>query len=448
MAGCAIFTLEHPATRFAGRLRLAAASVLMVASALVATDAGAQRLGPLLDTDIPFDIDRGNNVSVADRPHPEDDALGVPAGAFIVYPEVGVGAGYTSNVFGAQNHPRSDGFLELQPDVRAESQWSRNWLRVEASADLNRYLDETIKNETGYLLSAAGRIDFKDDSNLLLSASHDKIYLEQYSGAFPANAAGSVPLHRTQADVRGTYVFNRLRLVVDARINRMDFDDTRAVGGQSLDQDYRDETAKTAGARAEYAISPTTALFVQGSYIDSDYRLSSTAISSRSSREYRFLSGITFDAAALARASAGIGYSNRNYRNSVYPSIHSLAVDIRLEYFLSGLTTISLALKREPQDAIVGRSPGYIATMPHARVDHELLRNLILYTQADFEHDKFRNLDRVDNLFRIGAGAKYTPRRNIVVNPDISYFDRKSRGDLTGQTFKEVRFSVLTTLRI
>ena len=127
--------------------------------------------------------------------------------------------------------------------------------------------------------------------------------------------------------------------------------------------------------------------------------------------------------------------------------LKGLAVDIQADYLVTQLTTVSLAARREAQDAILANSPGFTATRVQARIDHEYLRNLLLRTQVDFERDKFVDIDRRDTQFRVEAGAAYTPFRHLVIDPTAQFIKRDSKGNVPGQRFDELRILLRTTLR-
>lgn len=430
--------------------RLVTAMLAATGTATFASPAAAQApgFGSLLGTEIPFELDRGNNTSVLDRQHPEIEPLGVHAGSFFVYPVVATGVSYTSNVYGEENDPTDDAFLTVEPRVSAQSDWRRHALTVRASGAFKRFVNNPLKNESGYNFAADGKLDIVGDNNLTASMDYGRTYLAQYSGAFPSNSAASVPLDRFRTVVRGTVVLNRLRFIVGADVNDMDFGDTETLDGDLLDQDYRDATVTRFSGRAEYALTPSTAMFLQATYALSDYTNTNGGATDRGGDETRVLAGITFDITRVARAAIGIGYLTRHYSNPIYPDIGALAADVRLDYFASQLTTISLALRRETQDAIVATSPGYVVTEVQLRADHELLRNLLLYAQAGYEHDQFKNITRRDDLATVGVGGNYTPFRNLVLNPDLQYISRKSNGEFFGQQFNEFRAMVRTTFRI
>ncbi|WP_081668660.1 outer membrane beta-barrel protein [Sphingomonas phyllosphaerae] len=430
------------------RHRVVASRLLAAVSMLAAgmSAAQAQTTRSVLDTGIPFDLPQTDRVTVLQRPHPEVDALGVHAGAFLVFPQIELAANATNNVFGATTDTNSDVYATVAPRIDARSDWSRHQLQAHARGTFRRYLDYSIKNENGYDVGVDGRLDIVGDSNLRAAVNADRIYITQLSGDFPRFAAASVPLDRQVASLRGTYAFNRLQLIGDVNVTRLNYSDTRALDGTLIDQDYLDRTATRLTARAEYNVSPVTSLFVQGIYTLHNYRVTNFDFD-RSGDEVRVIGGAAFDVTPLIRTRLGVGYLTRHYDTAGVGNLSGLALDAQVDYLITELTTISLSARRDVRDAIVTGSPGYVASRVSAEIDHELLRNLILIGRADVEKDDFSRIDRDDTLFHVGASALYTLNRSMVLTPSIDYSNRDSRGAQIGQRFNEVRAGLSLTLR-
>jgi hypothetical protein len=409
--------------------------------------ANAQEFGTLLDSDIPFDLRDEEQVSVLERPHPELEPLGVRAGAFLVYPEIGIESGFTSNVFGASVDKKSDSYIELLPAISARSGWSRHMAYFYAKGDFKRYTSNPIKNENGYDVGFESRADLVGQSNVFTSLKATRIYLTQYSGDFPQNAAGSVPLDRITATVRGTYDRSRIRVIGSVDANRLNFADTKSLSGGQIDQDYLDHTTTRVSGRAEYRVAPGTIAFAQTTFAFHSYATANTFLN-RSGTEIRVLGGAAFNITPLIRSRIGVGYLSRRYDDPAVKALKGIAFDAQFSYLVTPLTTISLGGQREVRDANLANSAGYKSSVIQARVDHELLRNLVLYARADGEKDNFSSIDRRDTLFRIGTGATYKPFRNIVVEPTIDFVKRTSRGTNSAQSFDEFRFAINAVFRL
>jgi uncharacterized protein (PEP-CTERM system associated) len=61
-----------------------------------------------------------------------------------------------------------------------------------------------------------------------------------------------------------------------------------------------------------------------------------------------------------------------------------------------------------------------------ANADHELLRNLLVTLGASYENDNFQGITRTDNVFTLGAGARYLVSRHLFFGGSLTYYQRSS----------------------
>jgi hypothetical protein len=403
---------------------------------------------PFLQSEIPFDFDRGRNVSVVDRERPEYQALGIQTGGFTLFPRLQAGVGYSDNVFGSDVNKREDVFFTLDPQITASSNWSRHALSATASANIRRYAEEDLKNTEGWNLGVDGRYELVGSSYLAAGARIRRSSEELYSGAFPEDAVGTVDYDQMGGYIRANYQVSRVRLLASADVNKFDFSDVAGIAGE-IDQDNRDRTVYRTSGRAEYALTPDASIFVQGAYSRSEYRTDLLpGVANRDSDEVRVIGGASFDLTALIRGSVGAGYVKRSYDSPLYNAIDGVSADIRLEYFITELTTISLNGRRYIEDSTFANSGGYFNTGAGIRIDHELLRNLLLNAAVDYENDDFKRIDRDDNIYRVQGGARYLMNRSIGLGTTVAYTSRKSSGVDATRDFDEVRALISLLLQI
>jgi len=408
----------------------------------------AQNYDPFLDSEIPFDISRGHNVSVVDRERPEYDPLGVRLASLLVYPSAQLGVGYSTNVFGSANNPTSDAFFAFDPRLTVQSDWSRHAAGFHASGAFRRFAEATLKNENGFSVGTDGRLDVGPSSYLNASIGGTRDYEAQYSGSFPQNAARSVEYFRKNAMFRATYQGARLKIIGSTDITDFNFRDTQLLNGAVLDQDFRDRTIYRGSGRVELALSPDTAGFVQATYSSIGYKRPLTTGGNRDGHEFRVLGGATLDLTALIRGSIGLGYVRRDYDSPAFKSFGGLSADIRLQYFPSQITTVTLSAQRKIEDSILANSSGYFVNAVSLSVDHELLRNLLLNAEFDYQRNVFQTVTRRDQMFRVTGGARYLINRSLTLSANTTYFDRTSSGLPTGQQFDEWRGTLSLTISL
>lgn len=400
----------------------------------------------LILPNLPLEYDRGRNVSVLQRERPEYQAQGVRAGSFLVYPRLELSGGFTDNAYQIENDKQSDAYAIIAPSVAANSNWATHEFNLSAGARLRRFASETPRNETNYTIDANGRLDATRTltfNGLLRTARATE---PRSSAASPQDAAEAIQFQQTTASVGSAFAGSRIRGQVAVTVDEFSFSDVRAFSGARISQANRDQTLFRTTGRGEYAVSPDTSVFLQGGFVDTDYRRPlSIGVANRDSKEFSIIGGASFDLSSLIRGGIGIGYVSRNYDARIYQDISGLAAEARLEYFMTQLTTIGLNVRRTVQDSFFGTSSGFFATAAALRVDHELYRNVLLNAQIGYEQDDFVNNSGKSKILRYSAGGRYLLNRNVGLGLLVGRDNRSTSGSAALQSFDETRalFSVV-----
>jgi hypothetical protein len=381
------------------------------------------------------EYDRGRNVSVMERERKDYDAIGVHVGGFSVFPRLDTRLVYSSNVFATDSNKTADSYLALTPSVEARSNWSRHQLQGDAGLRLRRFADTTALNENGWYVHTNGRLDIHGDSYATATLGAERTFEEPGSTNFPGNAAKPIPINQWTAGVRDVTQLNRLRLSAGAVYQDLDYHNVPIVFDPAnptlttVDTGGRDRNAWSYDGKAEFAVSPDTAVFGQLTYTNTDYQDPGGGRfgPNRDSKESGVQVGANFDLSALVRGEVGAGYVQRKYDDSVaFPKVSGLALKGQVEYFPTQLTTLTFNLRRSVEDGTDNNAGGYFATGGGLRVDHEFRRNILINAAADYENDTFEGNTRKDKITTLSAGATYLLNRGLGVNGSIGYVNRDS----------------------
>ncbi|WP_343228430.1 outer membrane beta-barrel protein [Sphingomonas yunnanensis] len=420
---------------------------MMLCASVSPLAASAQVYGPLLDSEIPLSTATGRNQGVLDRPKPELAPQGLPLGGFRVFPEISAGIGLTTNVIGAETNPRSDAFATLRPQVTVASDWGRHALSGVFNYDGARYRWTPAKNEDAFLAQVDGRLDVVGRSVINGSASYRRTYEDQQEANFPINGGGTVAVDQARGMLRAAVVTNRLRWTFSTDFNSFRYSDTITTNNTRLDLSFRDRSVYRGTVRSEYQLSADNSVFAQATYRKTDY-VTTNPLDDRTSGEWRLSVGAIADVTSLVRIAGAVGYFHRSYDSPAFSSVGDLSVDLRADYYLSPITTISAVASRQLEEAAVRGSPGYIASRVGVRVNHELLRNLVPYVGAEYFEGQFKRYDRRDHGFGVGGGFNYTLNRRWLLGLDTNYRSRLSSGTQRGPEINEFRALTSLTFRI
>jgi hypothetical protein len=419
---------------------------LIAGAVLPGTAAMAQSVTPNIgDSALPYSANRGRNVGVLERSRAQFEPTGVRVGGFNVRSRVQVGLTYIDNIYGSASAPSGDGAASIAPSVDVRSGWSQNSLNLSAGAQLLRYFTFSRENQTSWYVEPSGHVDLTSDLRLEGVATRSRVYEPRYAQGSPGNAVKPIPIDIGSIVTRAIYQAGRHRGIVAVSVRDIDYGNVPSIGGGIVDQRFRDRSNSRVEGRYEYALSPDTSLFAQASYAQIRYPKELAPADDQSSDETMLMAGVSFDLTALVRSTLAVGYVRREFEQPVFQTMEGVTADLRLQYFITQLTTISLIGRREINDSPFRGTGAYFSNSVRARADHELLRNLLLYVQADFERTSFKQVERRDRITWLSGGARYLANRTVEFGLTGSVGQRRSRGSVSRPDIDESRVLVSAT---
>ena len=392
---------------------------------------------------------RDRNVSVAERPHPDFDAVGVRLGSFILDPSVGFSSGFSDNVFLDNTNRKSDVYARIEPYLSLASDWSNHRIALTAASDLRRYAHQTLRNQNAWYIYSQGRLDVTSDLTAQFDGQLDRTYETPYTEDVVANLTAPSTYLRKSAALKATYQPGRSRLIGTFDVNSYLFNTLRFANGTARDQRYRDRVIYRAAGIYEFALSPSVSFYGQARYDLTNYSAPfAVGIANRDSSAFTIIAGSNFDLAGLARGSLGIGYSRRSYKAaSLYPVAQGLSAQARLEFFPTELTTVIVTLQRQLQDASLGGRGAYWDNRFTLGVDHELLVNLILSASADLARRTYSDPVGTTSVYQFRLGGRYQATRSLGLNAALTYGRSRPDGAGLGNPFNELGATIGIRIR-
>lgn len=393
----------------------------------------------LIDVTVPDNFDRGRNESVLEHPRPDYTPLPIRVGSFNVSPSVEEGIGASDNVYQTNTAKQGDGYAFLKPSIAAASDWDVHALEFSAVGNFKRYFDETRRNLSLFGLKAAGRLNFADGITVFGEARFNREYESAQTGAIILPTTGAFSTYdRAYFSARAERQMGQSRLTVAYDHTSLDFKPLKSTAVGTIDQSTRNRVINRVTGRFEYAFTPSVALYGQASYENTDYSVPIVALGgNRDSEGARILGGVSFDLAGFLRGKIGVGYALRDYKLAIFDRVSGFSADAKLEYFPSALTTVTLSASRTIEDTAIGSTSSYYDTRTGVKVDHELLRNLLLHGQFEIGwQDYFEDVLKARN-YRANAGAEYFSNRNMRFKFDLYWYHRKDNGTGAGSNFYE-----------
>jgi hypothetical protein len=432
---------DRPCRSRRGQARLVLAGpALAVAAAVACEPVAAQELEP--------------GQTIRDRPRPNYDPRGLRVGGFLVFPSLTLREAYDSNIFATPDDEEGDFITRISPEVAAESQWSNHQLNFRAGAEQGVYADNSDENYLDWNIGVDGRLDITRDSNLFAGASWNNEHEERGS---PDDVNGEEPTEFDVANLTfgGEHTFNRLSFRLTNTYDRFDYDDVGTAGGGVIDNDDRDREIYATTLRASYEIQRNFAAFVEGSYNIREYDASQTDSRgttdpvNRDSDGWGIALGSAFDLTGITFGEASIGYRQQTFDDPQLDDVTGIAANASLTSNVTQLTSVTLAVQTSVDETTVGEDNEAAAASfsrgANLRVDHELLRNLLLNAEVGFVNRDFEGVDRMDNTVSAGLGADYLMNRYL--NFGVGYDFETRQSDQSGADYDKHLFFLSGTLQ-
>ncbi|MGE0740475.1 MAG: outer membrane beta-barrel protein [Hyphomonadaceae bacterium] len=361
--------------------------------------------------DIPPD-----EANVRDRVRPEYDPLGLRLGGFDLNATLDLGAASTDNVFATETGEQEDLIFSVSPSARLSSHWSRHSVSFIAGADFTSHEDFSSEDtETGYV-GADGRLDIGANSQVFGIARLAQ-QVEPRTNPDALIAAEPVEYERSELAVGAQHTFNRLRLRGTFATVEYDYDDA-----DGIDQDFRDSTEDSVTLRAEAEITPRLGAVLQARVDERDY----PNAPGLSSDGQTYLAGVIINFTDLMRGEITVGQFNREYESGA--EMDGTAIAALLDWYATRLTTVQFSARQTGEDSGATVAQPYIASEYGVRVDHELLRNVIVSGGIQMGQREYENIDREDEYRAAFVGADYFLNRRVALNARYTFDDTESSG--------------------
>lgn len=396
--------------------------------------------------DLGSNFSRDRNVSVRDRPRPDYEATGQKAGGFTVYPRVTVDLEHNDNIYAVATGKIDDNIWRVKPELAVRSDWSRNAIGFFAGGNIIRYADHDTENTEEYTVSANGRLDIARGSNISGTAQFQRL-TEPRTAITAGTPAGATPkpvqYNLVTTSLVGVKEFNRLRLT--GRLDDKDFN-YKDQGVASFNQNSRDRNEFYYGGKAEYAVSPDTAVYATVTGNKKDYDLKTPA-TNRTSDGYVVGLGANFDLSQVMRGDIQAGYMKQSYDLATFKDVSGFSAAGNIEWFPSQLTTVGVNGSRTIEESVAPGAGGFISNTIGASIDHELLRNVLLSAAYNHSNDDYRGIDRTDKRDNFSATATYLLNRRVGLFLTYNYLKQDSTGAAKASSFKDNKLTASVALQ-
>lgn len=374
---------------------------------------------------------REEAVSVRDRPRPDYDPLGVRLGGFNLNATADFGVASTDNLFAAASGNEQDDLVfTFAPSAWLTSDWSRHEVAVEGGASWVTHDDFKNEDYDTQYFRTRGRLDIGDSSSVGASVRFAHQVTPRTDPDVPT-VGNPVEYDRIDYSANAEHRFARFRVRAEAGHSDYDYEGV---------QTFRDNEEVMFRGRLEAEVSPRIGVVLQATVDERDYQNSPAFDSEGQS----LLIGATLNG-NLFSGEILVGQFERDY-TAAYAD--GLAVAAAVEWYVTRLTTITLTARRDADDQISATAGlPFITNQYGARVDHELLRNVILMGAVQGGHREYAT-DREDDFVNVDVGADYLLNRRVALQVRYEHDETDSTGLLPGRDFEVNALSLGLSLRL
>lgn len=379
-------------------------------------------------------------VAVQDRARPDYDPLGIRAGAFSIFPQIGVDAIYDDNIFATRDNTIDDWIIQLRPQIRFQSEWPRHSLAVRTGAILGYYQDNENENYQEYFVLANGRLDIMTGTTVSGSGGYERLHEERGS---PNDVNGIEPTEFDRQYLRLDIerAITSLQLRAGPFYDNFDFHSVRAVGG-IINQDNRDRDVYGGYVRLGYAASPNLLGFIRGSYNWRRYDIET----SRNSEGYQLDAGVSLDIGGITTGEAFLGYREQDFESPAFQTFDGFTYGASILWNPTPLTSVRFGITDEIEETILAGSSSYEAITYSVDVNHELLRNLLIGAAVAYREEDFQQIGRQDDFTRYRVSVNYLLNRNFNVEAGFNHDERSSNRPWGNYTINRIFISITAAL--
>jgi polysaccharide biosynthesis protein VpsM len=346
----------------------------------------------------------------------EPRAVGIKQDPLTLYPTASLSIGQNDNVLLTPARV-SSGVQIFGAGLKAEAQSGKSKYSVGYDGTFGRYNKSSADNYNYHVFSAIADMDLDSRARLKLGAD----YMEKSDprGSLPtANTA--VPNEYKQSGVNGLFSYGAQgaqgRIELEGAYTDKSYQNNRVV---TTNLDVR--TAK-GGATFFWRIAPKTEWLFQGVVTESDYK-SSTALTDNT--EYKFLTGLKWEATALTEGTFKIGYVKKDFWLPAATDAKGFVWDGSVSWKPLTYSTFDFNTGKSFNDPLGG---GNIINNRNANVKwtHSWTDRIKSEASAGLIKDDYSGLGRNDTTSSYGMKLTHDTLRWLTLGAEYTYTNRAS----------------------
>jgi hypothetical protein len=374
------------------------------------------------EPDAPLKVERDNlreTPAEGRRRRLEDDpyaAPGIRAGAFTIRPTLETGIRWTSNSDSSANGTSAI-LSETALRLRAESNWSRHRLGLEATGAWRKSISGAETSDPDAGLSADFQVDFSERTALTgaLGWNHSR---ESASAPSAVTGALSRPtLDALTGSLGLARDLGRIRLSARANAARSIYGDATDAASAVVSQKDRNNTYAGLTLRAGYEMSPALRPFIEGEVGRRifDNQTDSFGLE-RDATRMAIRVGIETNLGDKLRGDAAVGYLREDIEDTALEDIAGLSIAGTLNWSPMRGTSLALTASTSVEGSSTATSSGSLLHGLSLALTHRARSNLDLNASLGASLRDYTGPNPNEITLSAGAGFTYWFNRYVGLN--------------------------------
>ncbi len=359
-------------------------------------------------------------------------AKGIRVGAFEIKPTLELGSNWNDNIYNRQTQTVGAFVTHVKPSVNVASNWNRHSADLSIRSDIQNYINHPHEDRQIIDIGLNGRLDVLRDSFAYARFGYLNSPEQRGAPDSPVNAVKPTGSQTLVGEAGYDHQIYRVRLHADNTTAHLKFDDGETGQGSLIPNNRnRSRLSNISTIRIGYEITPGYEAFIKGSYnfINYDFKYDQQGYQ-RSSNGYKVMAGVALELTGKLTGDARIGYQQQTYDDLRLANIGGIAGGMTLKWTPTGLTTVTADLNRTINQTTQVGASGFFSTAFITKVEHELLRNLILSAHGGYTYNQYiggnaPNPARTENVYSAGVDAKFLLNRYLFANAGYQYSNRQ-----------------------
>jgi hypothetical protein len=192
-------------------------------------------------------------------------------------------------------------------------------------------------------------------------------------------------------------------------------------------QEFRDYNKLVPTGTFYYRIAPDTRLLLEASLADYVFQNENSIGANQSNKEFRALTGVTWDITAITSGTFKIGYLDKQYDSSAFSDLSGLTFWLDGVWNPNTYTKITFGAVRDTQNSAQPVSGAFVKNSVQVDIRHAITPRTALIGGLRYGREEFDDvLEREDNRWDARGGVSYSLLGWLEIGAEYRYRERNS----------------------